>query len=434
MSGTSVGFTYGRNNSGQITGITTPVASYLPAPAGSASDIYVPNKLNQYATVAGQTQQYDDSGNLTTAIVAAVTQTYTYDSENRLITAVNGGVTTNYEYDGLGRRVSKSVGGTDTKYLLDGDEEIAELTSANVILRRYVMGPAIDDRIARREEPSGTKTFYHTNHQGSVVATTDTAGAVQQQLTYDEYGKSTSGSTGEPYRYTGRRLDAETGLYYYRARYYSPDLGRFLQVDPIGYADDLNLYTYVKNNPVNATDPTGESTNYLNDEPMRQQETVTQTSNKDGSVSVDRTATVQYGPSPSLTRQESAGSLKMEPQASAGGAPAQLASPTMEDSLLDLSEQVHGTVEVSSGYRSQAQQDSLKRAGNPRAATTSQHTVGDAADISVLGMTKPALAGAAVASGKFERVNIYLKGGDVHVDMKDAGAGTTLYEGWVRVP
>jgi RHS repeat-associated protein len=94
---------------------------------------------------------------------------------------------------------------------------------------------------------------------------TDDAGNVSggaaagQRLAYDEYGNlsSAANSTGEQFRYTGRRYDAETGLYYYRARYYSPQMGRFLQVDPVGYKDDIDLYTYVGNDPLDHTDPSG---------------------------------------------------------------------------------------------------------------------------------------------------------------------------------
>jgi len=101
--------------------------------------------------------------------------------------------------------------------------------------------------------------FFHTNHQGSVLYTTRaaTSGALHTSFHYGAYGESSDAPTGNPIRYTGRYLDAETGLYYYRARYYSPKLGRFLQTDPIGIKDDLNLYAYVYSDPLNRSDPSG---------------------------------------------------------------------------------------------------------------------------------------------------------------------------------
>jgi RHS repeat-associated protein len=94
--------------------------------------------------------------------------------------------------------------------------------------------------------------------QGNVLAVTGNTGAIEQHFFYTPFGVELEGdASGNPFRYTGRRFDAETGLYDYRARYYDADLGRFLQVDPVGYADQWNLYAYVGNNPLNATDPSG---------------------------------------------------------------------------------------------------------------------------------------------------------------------------------
>jgi len=148
-----------------------------------------------------------------------------------------------------------------TSYLLDGDEEVAEYSDAT-LMRRYVDGPTIDDRIAHVEGSATLnppKTYYHVDHHGSVVAVTDAAGNVSQRMSYDEYGNfgANSSDGGEAFRYTGRRYDIETGLYYYRARYYSPRLGRFLQADPVGYEADLDLYSYGGNDPLDRVDPSG---------------------------------------------------------------------------------------------------------------------------------------------------------------------------------
>jgi RHS repeat-associated protein len=110
--------------------------------------------------------------------------------------------------------------------------------------------------------PTYTHAFFRTNHQGSVIAmSADDGSRAEGPFIYDPYGNCFDGanpcSAGEPYRFTGRRLDPETGLLYYRARYYDPAKGRFLQTDPVGYTADLNLYTYAENDPVDGEDPMG---------------------------------------------------------------------------------------------------------------------------------------------------------------------------------
>ena len=97
-----------------------------------------------------------------------------------------------------------------------------------------------------------------SHFQGTIIGLTNDSGAWVEKYAYTLYGKTAAASTvGNPYMYTGRRPDAETGLYYYRARYNDPHLRRFIETDPIGYAGGMNLYAYVGNSTVNAIDPLG---------------------------------------------------------------------------------------------------------------------------------------------------------------------------------
>ena len=158
-----------------------------------------------------------------------------------------------FKCDPLGRRVEKVAGGVTTRWVYDGADILRETDGAATSI--YVQGPGIDEPL--RAETSVGYAYYHADALGSIVATTDVAGTVTSSRRYDAWGRIEVGAAQEGYGFTGREWDPETGLYYYRARYYDPHSGRFISEDPIGFAAGVNFYRYASANPTGFIDPFG---------------------------------------------------------------------------------------------------------------------------------------------------------------------------------
>lgn len=237
------------------------------------------NGLNQYTEVsvpeAGTaTLHYDANGNLTDD----GNNTYLFDENNRMMSSAADGVVANYNYDPLGRRIIREVDGVETRFYYDGIRVIEERDVADVVTATYVYGTGPDEILSMRL--GGDDFVHHQSLNGTVVALTDNSGAVVERYGYDAYGAPrffagdytglTASAVGNPYLFSGRRYDEHSGLYYHRERYYQPDMGRFLSHDPLGTLDDANLYAFVGNDPVNATDPLGNIRAIYNWTPTRQ--------------------------------------------------------------------------------------------------------------------------------------------------------------------
>lgn len=205
---------------------------------------------------------YDNNGNLATVTNSCGTTTYTWDARNRLV-GISGykpdctALTASFKYDAVGRRIEKTINGTTTKYLYDGLDIIQEKNQSGTVTANYIRTLSIDEPVTR--VTGSTVRHYVKDALGSIIALTDDTGVVKTTYRYDPFGNvSVTGEASDnPLQYTGRENDG-TGLYYYRARYYSPELQRFISEDPIGLlGGDVNYFAYVGNNPVNFVDPLG---------------------------------------------------------------------------------------------------------------------------------------------------------------------------------
>jgi RHS repeat-associated protein len=213
------------------------------------------DESNHLAATSAGSYAYDNNGNMLTD---PISRTYAWDYDNRLIqVVVSGSGTVTFKYDPFGRRIQKSGPNGTTNYVYDGSNIVEEYNENGVLIAKHEQGQGIDEPLAQLR--SNTLSFYHADGLGSATSLTDSTGAVIARYAYDAFGNQTTstGSLANPYRYTAREYDGETGLYYYRSRYYDPQARRFVSEDPIGLNGGINLYSYVGNNPVNYVDPEG---------------------------------------------------------------------------------------------------------------------------------------------------------------------------------
>lgn len=261
----------GANNRLQVTGGADAGAYALSATAPNPADAAV----NQYTTTPFDARAYDANGDLTAINPAGPgTRAFVYDYANRLVGHTNSGDGAVYAYDALGRRISKTLAGSVAKtenYYYFGSMLIEERDGADATRATYVYGRYVDEVLQMRR--GANDFYYHEDDMHNVVKLTNAAGAVVESYEYGDFGEpefvGSAGQTlaasavGNPWLFTGRRYDDETGLYEYRTRYLDPRSGRFITRDTIGtWGDPLefgNAYAYAGNSPFGNVDPFGTS-------------------------------------------------------------------------------------------------------------------------------------------------------------------------------
>lgn len=220
-------------------------------PPALASATY--NAANQLTAWGGTSFSLDLNGNLTSDGLTS----YAWNTRDQL-TALSGGTSAGFAYDAKGRRRSKTVSGTTTGFLYDGWNLVQELTGGGTPTANLLTGLDIDETFTRTDG-AGTSTLL-VDALGSTLELANASGVLQTHYTYEPFGATTvSGAAStSAAQFTGRENDG-TGLYFYRARYYAPSIGRFLSEDPLKCQRDagVDLYTYVGNDPLDLKDPSG---------------------------------------------------------------------------------------------------------------------------------------------------------------------------------
>ncbi|MBX7158274.1 MAG: hypothetical protein K1X66_07805 [Verrucomicrobiae bacterium] len=230
---------------------------------------YQANNLNQYEVAQASVPvnfSYDNNGNLTAENAEGAEKTYSYDSQNRLSSANSMNSVVKCFYDARNRVIKREINGEVIYLVYDDWNLIAEYNSKAQLIASYIHGANIDELISKTE--NGDTVYYHQDALGNVIHLTSAKGQIVESYQYDAFGEPTiynaqgqelsASSFGNRFLFTGREYLKEIGLYDYRNRVYSPELGRFLQTDPVRFnAGDVNLYRYVFNEPIDKKDPSG---------------------------------------------------------------------------------------------------------------------------------------------------------------------------------
>jgi len=219
--------------------------TYYQNGQGRNSQLLASDGTNSYS--------WDNNGNLLTKD----STNYTWDYDDRLVGISSGTVSASYAYDYQGERIKKTIGGVETGYLYQAEDIVKETSGGNST--NYLHGIGIDDPAML--DRAGAKSYYFGDGLGSIREMTDATGTLQNSYSYGAWGELRTSSTtvANSYGYTGREF-GEEGLYFYRARYLDPGLGRFLSKDLINntiIAKKSNKYYYVENTPINSLDSFG---------------------------------------------------------------------------------------------------------------------------------------------------------------------------------
>lgn len=222
---------------------------------------YDVNALNQLLSQTNCSYHYDQNGNLIEKITGNHSTRYVYDALDRLIEVDDGKHITTYTYDSFHRRLSKTHNGLTTQFIYQNKKEIGAINQGKITQLR-VLGIAYGAEIGGAvilELDGKTYAPIHDS-QGNIVALIDPSGKLIESYRYTAFGEIeifSEKAVNNPWRFSSKRFDEETGFIFFGRRYYAPEIGRWTTADPAGYADGPNLYAYVHNQPLIYIDPDG---------------------------------------------------------------------------------------------------------------------------------------------------------------------------------